>query len=189
MPKFILSKPNIIWILKVISTSLCHVRKTIKRNKHEQKGYTLKKRLFLTATSFQSLHVLQYGKGRKRESVQVFSPDGHRHIGKREGTGGKDVLWEICKWRILFILTQEAQPKIIDSVTHFRLRILCENIYQSCMRIQNGRIYSSKSYLSESVICVGEFQSIESFCLLWSSFQTMQNFMFSRLHLGTFLCK
>ena len=49
MPKFILSKPNIIWILKVISTSLCHVRKTIKRNKHEQKGYTLKKRLFLTA--------------------------------------------------------------------------------------------------------------------------------------------
>ena len=49
MPKFILSKPNIIWILKVILTSLCHVRKTIKRNKHEQKGYTLKKRLFLTA--------------------------------------------------------------------------------------------------------------------------------------------
>ena len=49
MPKFILSKPNIIWILKVISTSLCHVRKTIKRNKHEQKDYTLKKRLFLAA--------------------------------------------------------------------------------------------------------------------------------------------
>ena len=49
MPKFILSKPNIIWTLKVISTSLCHVRKTIKRNKHEQKGYTLKKRLFLPA--------------------------------------------------------------------------------------------------------------------------------------------
>ena len=50
MPKFILSKPNIIWTLKVISTSLCHVRKTIKRNKHEQKGYTLKKRLILTAS-------------------------------------------------------------------------------------------------------------------------------------------
>ena len=84
MPKFTLSKPNIIWILKVISTSLCHVRKTIKRNKHEQKGYTLKKRLFLTATSFQSLHVLQYGKGRKRESVQVFSPAGHRRKTRRD---------------------------------------------------------------------------------------------------------
>ena len=119
----------------------------------------------------------------------VFSPAGHRHIGKREGTRGKDVLWEMRKWQIHFVSTQETQLKIIDSVTHCRLRILFENIYQSCMRIQNEGIYSSKSYLSDGVICVGEFQSIESFCLLLSSFQTMQNFMFSRLHVGTFLCK
>ena len=121
--------------------------------------------------------------------MRLFSPAGHRHIGKREGTRGKDVLWEICKWRVLFGSTRENQLKIIDSVTHFRLRILFESIYQSCMRIQNEGLYSSKSYLSESVICVGEFQSIESFCLPLSSFQTMQNFMFSHLHVGMFLCK
>ena len=65
----------------------------------------------------------------------------------------------MCKWRILFILTQEAQPKIIDSVTHFRLRILCENIYQSCMRIQNGRIYSSSHVYPKTSFVLGSFRA------------------------------
>ena len=40
------------------------------------------------------------------------------------------VLWEMCKWKILFISTKERQVEIIDSVTHFRSKVLFENIYQ-----------------------------------------------------------
>ena len=37
------------------------------------------------------------------------------------------LLWEMCKWRILFISTQEPRVEIIDSVTHFRSKVLFEN--------------------------------------------------------------
>ena len=47
--------------------------------------------------------------------------------GAGEDGGKQDVLWEMCKGRILFISTQETQVEIIDSVTHFRSRVLFEN--------------------------------------------------------------
>ena len=76
--------------------------------------------------------------------------------------GGKQgVLWEMCKWRILFISKLSTAQRISDQ--------------GFCLRIQNEGEYSSKSYLSESVICVEEFQTdfMELFCLLLSSFQMM----------------
>ena len=106
--------------------------------------------------------------------------------GEGEEGSKQGVLWEMCKWQILFISTEERQVEIIDSVTHFRSKVLFENIYQSKWR----RIVIIVIFIP-SVTRVGEFQSdvIESFCLLLSSLQTIQNFTFSRLQVGRFLCK
>ena len=47
--------------------------------------------------------------------------------GAGEDGGKQGVLWEMCKWQILFISTKEPQVEIIDRVTHFRSRVLFEN--------------------------------------------------------------
>ena len=109
----------------------------------------------------------------KTKVMQSFYSGG----GAGEDGGKQGVLWEMCKWRILFISKLSTAQRISDQ--------------GFCLRIQNEGEYSSKSYLSEGVICVEEFQTdfMELFCLLLPSFQMMQNFMFSHPQVGTFLCK
>ena len=148
---------------------MCHVRGTIKINKHKQSGCTLKKRLLLAANyntmiSHPLPRVFSFFTiwRRQEKRIQVFSLTGHRHIGKREGTQGKDVLWEMCKWRILFTSTQEPQLEIIDSVTHFRSTILVENIYQFCMRIQNEGVIPRSHIFPKATFVLGSFRAILS---------------------------
>ena len=61
-----------------------------------------------------------------------FCGGGGEGVGEEGSKQG--VLWEMCKWQILFISTEERQVEIIDSVTHFRSKVLFENIYQSKWR-------------------------------------------------------
>ena len=67
-------------------------------------------------------------------------------LGGGAGGGKQGVLWEMCKWRILFISTQEPQVEIIDSVTHFKLRILFEK-FKMRENIPQSHIYPKASFV------------------------------------------
>ena len=76
--------------------------------------------------------------------------------GWRGGGGGEEgskqgVLWEMCKWQLLFISTEERQVEIIDSVTHFRSKVLFENFYQSKWR----RIVIIVIFIRKGHLCWG----------------------------------
>ena len=66
----------------------------------------------------------------KQSLCDCFFLRGWRGGGVGEEGSKQGVLWEMCKWKILFISTKERQVEIIDSVTHFRSKVLFENIYQ-----------------------------------------------------------
>ena len=66
--------------------------------------------------------------------------------GAGEDGGKQGVLWEMCKWRILFISTQEPKVEIIDSVTHFRSRILFEK-FKVKENIPQSHFYPKASFV------------------------------------------
>ena len=66
--------------------------------------------------------------------------------GAGEDGGKQGVLWEMCKWRILFISTQEPKVGIIDSVTHFRSRILFEK-FKMKENIPQSHFYPKASFV------------------------------------------
>ena len=92
-------------------------------------------------------HFLQ--KKLKTKFMWLFFFAGVAGRGVGEEGSKQGVLWEMCKWQILFISTKERQVEIIDSVTHFRSKgfvwefIMKENIPQS-------HIYPKASFVLRS---------------------------------------